>query len=174
MLVVVLIIGILAAVVYPSYNTMIWKARATKLLPLGKYLAQQSQLFYLENGRYPTNEDLAEFIPDHFILKQDSSEELEEEWSWFEDGDLSIYCAVEGEEKGPSICRMVGIFIKRPAWASQFILMFNAQPDQELPYSIICGGSFLPSEPMYHIMPKVCRGLGGKPFRESSFLYGIN
>ena len=175
LLVVVLIIGILAVVAYPAYTTAVWKARVARLLPLGKHLAQQSQLFYLENGRYPTNEDLAGFIPDHFVFKQDSSEELEEEWSWFENGDLSIYCAVGDENGGPNTCRMVGIFIRKPDWYNQFTLMFNPQPDQEFfPYSIICGGKFFPSEPMYRIMPKVCQSLGGKPIGDLHFLYGIN
>lgn len=52
LLVVVLIIGILAAVALPQYEKAVIKSRATQAFVLGKHLAQAEELFYLANARY--------------------------------------------------------------------------------------------------------------------------
>ena len=54
LLVVVLIIGILAAVALPQYQKAVEKSRAVQALTLGKYIAEQKELFFLSNGYYPS------------------------------------------------------------------------------------------------------------------------
>ena len=57
LLVVVLIIGILAAVAVPQYKKAVRKAHYSKMIPLLTTLVQAEKVFYLQNGRYPSNFD---------------------------------------------------------------------------------------------------------------------
>ena len=52
LLVVVLIIGILAAVAVPQYQKVVLKSRFSKLMPIGKSLAQANETYFLANGVY--------------------------------------------------------------------------------------------------------------------------
>ena len=55
LLVVVLIIGILAAIALPMYQSTIYQAEFTRVDMLGRELAKQIEMHYLEHGSYPTN-----------------------------------------------------------------------------------------------------------------------
>ncbi len=57
LLVVVLIIGILAAVALPQYQKAVEKSRAAQALVLLKALAQAQDVYYLDNGAYATKFD---------------------------------------------------------------------------------------------------------------------
>ncbi len=60
LLIVVLIIGILAAVAVPQYQKAVIKSNYASIKPLAGTLAQAEELYYLENGFYTgTIEDLA-------------------------------------------------------------------------------------------------------------------
>ena len=52
LLVVVLIIGILAAIALPQYRFAVYRAKLVKLMPLMKAVKQANQLYYMNNGRY--------------------------------------------------------------------------------------------------------------------------
>ncbi len=176
MLVVVLIIGILAAVSYPQYRVAVWRARVAKLLPLGRNIAQQVQLFYDVNGYYPTNAQLKELIPDRFQYKSYFSEELQEQWAWYENGNLGIHCADGSTE--PTNCRFVSLSLKEKGWSSPFILFFNAKVDPTgnnlERHSMLCGGIFIPTESFATVSHQICRSLGGKPTSNDSFFYYID
>ncbi len=58
LLVVVLIIGILAAVAVPQYQKAVEKSIMTEAIVNLRAIAKASQLYFLENGSYPTNDDL--------------------------------------------------------------------------------------------------------------------
>ena len=58
LLVVVLIIGILAAVALPQYRRAVVKARTARVLPLLRSLAEAEERFYMANGYYAS--DLAD------------------------------------------------------------------------------------------------------------------
>ena len=55
LLIVVLIIGILAAVAVPMYKRAVIKSQFSELFPLGKALSASNEAFYLANGEYSTN-----------------------------------------------------------------------------------------------------------------------
>ena len=57
LLVVVLIIGILAAIALPQYKLAVEKSRAASVLSLVKSFADAEDRFYLVNGRYTYNYD---------------------------------------------------------------------------------------------------------------------
>ena len=70
LLIVVLIIGILASVAYPSFHLAIWKTRVAKQLPLGRSVMEQIKIFHLNNGNYPTNPDLEGMLPTSFQVDE--------------------------------------------------------------------------------------------------------
>ena len=55
LLVVVLIIGILAAIALPQYQKSVAKARLTNLLVVGRELHEAQERYYLEHGTYTNN-----------------------------------------------------------------------------------------------------------------------
>ena len=55
LLVVVLIIGILAAVALPQYQKAVEKSRAAQVLPLVRSLGQAARVYYMENGTDPSS-----------------------------------------------------------------------------------------------------------------------
>ncbi|WP_428049027.1 type IV pilin protein [Candidatus Avelusimicrobium caledoniensis] len=64
LLVVVLIIGILAAVALPQYQKAVEKARAATIFPLLKAVGEAQENYYLANGTYATSfDDLTVDIP---------------------------------------------------------------------------------------------------------------
>ncbi len=54
-LVVVLIIGVLAAVALPQYQKAVLKSRYSAMMPIGKSLADANEVYYLEHGIYAEN-----------------------------------------------------------------------------------------------------------------------
>ena len=54
-LVVVLIIGILAAIAVPQYQKAIMKSQLSEAMLMVKNIKNQQELFYLQNGRYAQN-----------------------------------------------------------------------------------------------------------------------
>ena len=64
LLVVVLIIGVLAAVALPQYQMTVAKARFTELKVVTKYVAEFAQAYYLEHGTYEgATEEVRKDIP---------------------------------------------------------------------------------------------------------------
>ena len=52
LLVVVLIIGILAAIALPAYQRAVMRSRFVRMLPGAKSIAQGNEAYYMEHGQY--------------------------------------------------------------------------------------------------------------------------
>jgi type II secretion system protein G len=64
LLVVVLIIGILAAVALPQYEKAVEKSRASEAINIVRAIRDAQQLYYMSNGKYSTKiEDLDIQVP---------------------------------------------------------------------------------------------------------------
>ena len=55
LLVVVLIIGILAAIALPAYQRAVMRSRFVRLIPGTKSMAQGNEVYYMEHGQYSTD-----------------------------------------------------------------------------------------------------------------------
>lgn len=127
MLVVVLIVGILAAVALPQYETAVEKSRATQAFILGKHLAEAEELYFLSTGRYTDDwEELGEaqpqikgwtfdidFTVENIRAKRDNTT-LHYRFFLREPHVASPYAgkylcvAQESDEKAMSVCRSLG------------------------------------------------------------------
>ena len=72
LLVVVLIIGILAAIALPQYQRAVAKARISTMLSLLASIAQAEEVYYLANGEYTKLADLDIDIPAECSPLEDS------------------------------------------------------------------------------------------------------
>ena len=74
LLVVVLIIGILSAIALPQYTLAVNKARFANLQTMALSLSKASEVYYLENGVYPSSfDDIVLDLPDGFTKAPTSS-----------------------------------------------------------------------------------------------------
>ena len=89
LLIVVLIIGILAAVALPQYQAAVTKARVARLMPLLKNLRDAQETYYLANGKYAlTFDELNIDIPTPKSITPASGNEGE--WAHYKDYDIEL------------------------------------------------------------------------------------
>ena len=114
LLVVVLIIGILTAIAVPQYQKAVEKDKAMQAITLLKSVHESYQLYYLENGKYPSLEQLNITIPWQGTQKwlRGSAALSNEEWSLQYGGDSA--------RQGISIGRLTG-----PYAGAGFIIYVN-------------------------------------------------
>ena len=115
LLVVVLIIGILAAVALPQYQKAVWKSRTAEMAILLKSVAQAEQAYFLENGTYTNNWDqLALDVP--LEVTNDTPCGMGIASSWRKKGNFTLalgdtlnYAIIESAyNEGPYMC--AGLF----------------------------------------------------------------
>ena len=77
LLVVVLIIGILAAIALPQYKLVVAKSRVSTIYAMGKNLANAERIYYLTNNTFTTEiQDLDIDFPNCYKLTDYETEEL--------------------------------------------------------------------------------------------------
>ena len=149
LLVVVLIIGILAAVALPQYKKAVFRARLIQGLPAAKHIAEEAEVFYLANGYFPTLDELG--------IKEIRNDQY------------GVYCANHGYRppEDPSDCGIVAVGGYHPEVGQIVTLMFAPQPDKVFeedsplrPYNRLCViDPYVKTRPFAEA---VCRSFGGK------------
>ena len=145
---VVLIIGILAAVALPQYKKAVFKARLMQGMPLAKRIADEAEVFYMANGYFPTADELgiAEIENDQY----------------------SVYCANANgkEENEPSDCGVVGVAAQGP-YGHLVALFLAPMPDkvfesEDLLYSYKRFCIITPFVKTWPLAEAICRSFGGE------------
>ena len=85
MLVVVLIIGILAAIAVPKYQKAVLKSRATEAMTMLKAIGEAQEVYYLAHGHYTTDlTDLDINVPSDKVepVDEDGKEIMQEHYAY--------------------------------------------------------------------------------------------
>ncbi|MBR5151500.1 MAG: prepilin-type N-terminal cleavage/methylation domain-containing protein [Elusimicrobiaceae bacterium] len=174
LLVVVVILGVLSAIAWPYYQTALWKARFATLWALGKQVSQQVEFYALEQGTYPTDDELAELLPKGFSWN--SQEGI------YTQGHMQIWCAGasnayddDHNKIGPNSCRLLGLNLKDDITESTalFVNPHIAKEDSSIlhHYGSVCLAFKATSSPHYGLDHAICKGLGGKLVEGDEHLY---
>ena len=99
-LIVLVIVGILAAIAIPTYYSYVRKGYATEAKTQMKNIVQASEIYKMENDSYPPDcwETLKE--EDYLEIKKSITKKWEFECSFDEDGEGGIIFATSTEEMG--------------------------------------------------------------------------
>jgi len=99
-LIVVVIVGILAAIAIPTYYSYVRKGYATEAKTQMKNIVQASEIYKMENDSYPPDcwETLKE--EDYLEIKKSITKKWEFECSFDEDGEGGTLSATSTEEMG--------------------------------------------------------------------------
>ena len=181
LLVVVLIIGILAAIAVPQFQLALWKTRYTNLLLFGHQLAKEVEIRALELGRYPVEPELQELLPSGFEWKE--YKDLPGEGVYTKDG-IDVWCAIgagydeQGNSLGPSSCRLIGLQFNAFAYESMGLFVNphvddSAEEDDVLAYSGACWAMKVKQSPHFGFDHAVCKGLGGKQSPRDEHMYWL-
>ena len=139
MLVVVLIIGILAAIAFPQYQVAVLKSRYTQLMIMGDALRTAYDAYYLANGKYPLKiNDLDITIPGDCTLIDNG-------------GTMScpkFFCTINDQWVNPETRGMLYCFLKPSA------IGFSATP--------VWGASKRHCVAKNDIAKKVCESFGAR------------
>lgn len=120
LLVVVLIIGVLAAIALPQYQKAVARSRLAGLIALASSIAQAEQRYYMANGKYTSNaENLDISLPGGFSLIA-GSEDLKS----YSDGKIKVSLYEEGHG-GPA---RVGVELNS---SDPFFILWHFAPNGE-------------------------------------------
>ena len=159
MLVVVLIIGILSAFALPMYKRAVFRSRLVQALPLAKHIANEAEVFYLANNRWPYIEELG------LANKKTHN--------------YSVYCAngdFEEEGSDKSNCGVVAVSGKDPYYGSIVTIFISNLPDKASEdgdpwhgYKHLCIADQY--RPIAAFTKSVCLSFGGKPISDMAYVF---
>lgn len=181
MLVVIIIVGILAAVAVPQLQLVLWKTRYSRLLVFGRQLAKEVEFRALEQGSYPVEPELQEFLPEGFEWKEYKG--LPGEGVYKKDG-INVWCAgrAERDENGNKIkansCQLIGLNFDDLAYESMGLIVNSRVDDSEgedspFAHSAICVAMKIKQSPHYGFDHAICKSLGGKLSKTAWFIYWL-
>ena len=99
-LIVVVIVGILAAIAFPTYYSYVRKGYATEAKTQIKNIVQASEIFKTENGQYPPDCWETLKAEDYLEIKKSVTKKWEFECSFDDDGETGTVTATSTEEMG--------------------------------------------------------------------------
>ena len=99
LIVVIAILGILAAIIIPRFTGFQKKARETQALVVAKQVATAVDSFYAENSAWPTNDDKDKKEIAELSGVDEDNFEFEFEFELLEDGGISVIVETEDGEK---------------------------------------------------------------------------
>lgn len=181
MLVVILVVGILAAVAVPQLQLVLWKTRYARLLLFGRQLAKAVEFRALEQGSYPVEPELQELLPEGFEWEE--YKDMPGEGVYKKDG-IDVWCAdgtgrdENGNKVGESSCRVIGLNFDAFAYESMGVFV-NARVDDSVgedslfAHSAACWAMKVKQSPHYGFDHAVCKGLGGKLSKTDWFIYWL-
>ena len=157
MLVVVLIIGILAAIVIPSYKKAVFRSYLVQGLPLAKQIAAEAEVFYMTNGRWP-------YIGELGVEEKETQH-------------YSVYCAnAESEgESSETNCGIVAVSGKDLYYGSMVTIFISNLPEKAFTgaswgnYKHVCGADQY--APIAAFTKSIFLSFGVEPI--SDMLYGF-
>ncbi len=157
LLVVVLIIGILAAIAVPAYKKAVFRSYLTQGMPLAQHIANEAAVFYMTNGRWPYIEELG-------IEEKDTLH-------------YSVYCANgNGEEGDKSNCGLVAVSGKDPDYGVIVTIFISNLPDNVAEdgsatqnYKYLCIADLY--QPIASFTKSICRSFGGKPISDMAYVF---
>ena len=99
-LIVVVIVGILAAIAIPTYYSYVKKGYATEAKTQIKNIIQASEMYKTENGQYPPDCWATMKEEDYLEIKKSITKKWEFECSFDDDGEAGSVTATSTEEMG--------------------------------------------------------------------------
>ena len=160
LLVVVLIIGILAAIALPAYKKVVFRARLAQGLPLAQHIADEAEIFYMANGRWPYIEDLG--------LKEAELEHSQ------------VSCAngsFEEEGSDKSNCGVVAVSGIDPYYGGIVTIFISNLPDKASEdgidywhgYKHLCVADTY--QPIAAFTKAICLSFGAKPISDMAYVF---
>ena len=160
LLIVVLIIGILAAIALPQYKKIVLKANLYKGIPLVESLYQAQQLYYLEHGQYTTDIDALDI--------ETPRDESCEKWESVSNEISGWDCKWGGVEvAGGRGARVNFLYpVHNSLWNSQVIINYEHVlvdwPSRALPNGkFVAGKRYCFARPNSELAQNVCKDIGG-------------
>ena len=181
LIVVVLIIGVLAAIAVPQFQLALWKTRYTQLFSFGQQLAKAVEVRALELGRYPLEPELKDLLPSGFEWNAPAA--LSSAGVYKKDG-IDVWCAEVGEQDGDgntigaNSCRLIGLNFADDSYESMG-LWINSRVDrsegEDSPraHRATCFAFKVPASPYPGFDHAVCKGLGGKLNQPDGHVYWL-
>ncbi len=157
MLVVVLIIGILVAIAVPAYKKAVFRSYLTQGMPFAQHIADEAEIFYMANGRWPYIEELGieEKETPHYI----------------------VACANgNGEEGDKSNCGLVAVAGKDSYYGAIVTIFISNLPEKAWDegsitqkYKHMCYADNY--QPIAAFTKSICLSFGGKPISDIAYVF---
>lgn len=149
LLVVVLIIGILASIALPQYQTAVAKSRFVQGMGIMDTLWRAQQAYYMANGAYAVHLEDLDVAPPAGMVKT-ASGSTSESWA---DGQFQIILYVEGGQAA-----RLDMVMQKSGGEAQYVRFFNTP-----------GITYCYARTTSSLWNKVCKSLGGTLSIETGF-----
>ena len=157
LLVVVLIIGILAAVALLQYRVAVAKSRYAQLMPLTSHIKTSQEIYYLANGAYAANcEELEADMPGGYFIHDGTKKIFSPDMS------VSVNCY---QEETDGSMRVTAIL--KDSKTGSYLASHEIPLDRDATHQRYCWVENTPAQALWQ---KVCKSLGGQSVGNGYYL----